>query len=115
MDRKVFNSHVEEVFDRSRKVMVKKGAEYSGDAEVFHNFNNSIGISLHNTNVGVAWEYLTKHLQSVKDMIEAIEKNGDLGKLNQYLLDEKFGDVINYFLLIEAMIKEKIQNNELKS
>ncbi len=114
MNRIDFNAHVEQVFDRSRNVMVKKGAEYSGDAEVFHNFNNSVGISLHKSNVAVAWEYLTKHLQSVKDMILAIETNGDLGKINQNMLDEKFGDVVNYFLLIEGMVKEKIQNKEIK-
>lgn len=108
MNRVDFNNHVEDVFDRSRNVMVKKGAEYSGDAEVFHNFNNSVGISIHKTNVAVAWEYLTKHLQSVKDMITAIELDGSLGKINQSMLDEKFGDIINYFLLIEGMIKEKV-------
>ncbi len=109
MNRKDFNEHVEKCFDRSRNVMVKKGAEYSGDEEVFHNFNNSIGISLHKTNVGVAWEYLTKHMQSVKDIVISIEKDGTLGKVNQELLDEKFGDIMNYYLLIEGMIKEKLQ------
>jgi hypothetical protein len=112
MNRTDFNKHVEEVFDRSRNVMVKKGAEYSGDVEVFHNFNDSVGISIHKTNVAVAWEYLTKHLQSVKDMVTAIEVDGSLGKLNQNMLDEKFGDIINYFLLIEGMVKERLQNKE---
>jgi hypothetical protein len=109
MNRKVFNKHVEACFDRSRNVMIKKGAEYSGDAEVFHNFNNSVGISLHKTNTAVAWEFLVKHLQSVKDMIASIEKDGSLGKIDQFMLDEKFGDIHNYLLLIEGMIKKKLQ------
>lgn len=109
MNREKFNKHVERSFDRSRNVMVKKGAEYSGDAEVFHNFNNSVGIALVKTNVGVAWEYLTKHIQSVKDIIISIETDGSLGKVDEALLDEKFGDVHNYFMLIEGMIKERLE------
>ena len=96
MNRTDFNKHVEQCFDRSRNVMVKKGAEYAGDIEVFHNFNNSIGISLHSTNIGVAWEFVTKHLQSVKDIVISIERDGSLGKVDKHMPDEKFGNVINY-------------------
>lgn len=108
MNRKDFNAHVEQCFERSRNVMVKKGAEYSGDEEVFHNFNNSVGISLHSTNVAVCWEFLVKHLQSVKDMVTSFEAGYGLGKIDQHLLDEKFGDIHNYLLLMEGMIKEHL-------
>ena len=114
MQRTKFNEHVQVVFDRSVRVLVKKNDEYANADEVFHNFNNAVGISLHNSNVAVAWEFVVKHLQSVKDLVTEIEEDNELNALTipQAYLDEKFGDVINYFILIEGMIKEKIAERE---
>jgi hypothetical protein len=111
MNQPDFNTHLEAAIERTKKVLLKKRVEYNGETEVFHNFNDAAaGISLHNTNVAVAWEYLSKHLQSVRDMVVLVESRDDLKKLTPELLDEKFGDVINYFLLIEGMIREKIKS-----
>jgi len=112
MNQSNFNEHVEECFERSRKVLVQKRAEYSKDKDVFHNFNNAIGISLHDTNVAVAWEYCVKHLQSIKDIIEAVETTALNLTVSKDVLSEKFGDAINYFLLIEGMLKEIIDNQK---
>lgn len=110
MNREKFNLHVEEVIDRTKKILLKKGEEYAKTEDVFHNFNKATGISLQNTNVAVGWEFCVKHLQSIKDIITDIEETGNIEKLNFNLIDEKFGDAINYFILLEGMIKEKIKN-----
>jgi hypothetical protein len=114
MNRTEFNKVVEAVFDRTRIVLVKKGDEYSSVTDVFHNFNNSTGISLHDTNTAVAWEFLVKHLQSIKDIITKIETTALLPEkiYSEHLIDEKFGDAINYLILIEGMLKEKLENPE---
>jgi hypothetical protein len=111
MNRQEFNEHVKQVFDRTEKVLVKKGAEYSTNENVFHNFDAGTGISLHKTNTAVAWEYCSKHLQSIKDIIQEIE-DGNLSRLKAEIIDEKFGDAINYFILIEGMLKQKIKNGQ---
>ena len=50
----------------------------------------------------VAWEYMVKHLQSVKDII-----SGDVPSSKE-TLDEKFNDIIVYSLLIKGMLQEKL-------
>lgn len=108
MKRTIFNAHVERVFDRSKNVIVKKNQEYANEENVFHNFDNSIGISLHDTNVAVAWEFMTKHIQSIKDIVTSVEEDKIKPSITPELLNEKFGDAINYLIFIEAMILNKI-------
>lgn len=110
MTRENFNKHVEAVFKRTEQVLVKKGSEYANDKEVFHNFNNSTGISLHNENTSVAWEFMTKHLQSIKDILSEVENTCLTPRFTKEMIDEKFGDTINYLILIEGMLREKLEN-----
>lgn len=102
-----FKQHMERCFERSRSVLTKKRKEYNGEVNVFHNFDDGVGLSTSNTNVGVAWGYLTKHLQSLKDIVRAVEEERT-DHLTSEFLDEKFGDVQNYILLIEGMVRQKI-------
>lgn len=109
MNSEEFNQHVQKVFDRTSKVLLKKTDEYATNDNVFHVFDNATGLSLHNVNTSVAWEMAIKHLQSIKDILRNVEyKNFE--KLNEALIDEKFGDFINYLILIEGMLKQKINN-----
>ena len=108
MNREEFGHFVEYAFERSKKVLIKKGDEYARDENAFHVFQNATGISLHNVDTSVAWEMAVKHLQSIKDILREVEYN-NLSKLSEHILDEKFGDAINYFVLIEGMLREKIK------
>lgn len=85
-----------------------KNQEYAEDKDVFANFKKAAsGISFHKKPEQVAWEYATKHLQSIKDLIE----KGNYS--NKGLVDEKIDDVIVYLILIKAMIKEQQNINEI--
>jgi hypothetical protein len=50
----------------------------------------------------VAWEFATKHFQSIKDIIS--------GKIpyDQSRIQEKIGDAIIYLILIEGMMIERL-------
>lgn len=113
MNRKDFEAHFKEVFDRTEKILIKKSDEYATSENVFHNFDEGTKISLHKTNVAVGWEYNCKHLQSIKDIIQEIEDN-NLERITPELINEKMGDAIIYFILIEGMIKQKIGWKALK-
>jgi hypothetical protein len=82
-------------------LLASKGKEYStGDR--FSNFKDAAGgLSFHNRPEMVAWEFATKHFQSIKDIIS--------GKVpaDQATIDEKFGDPIVYLLLMKGMMTEK--------
>ena len=51
--------------------------------------------------------FMLKHIVSINDIIEQSKE----GKLpSREVIDEKIGDVINYFILLEACLVERIQN-----
>jgi hypothetical protein len=106
MERHEFVKIAEDTLSQINEVIAKKGKEYStGDA--FSNFKDAAGgLSFHNKPEMVAWEFATKHFQSIKDIIS------DKVPANQAVIDEKIGDAIVYLLLIKGMMSEKIHNIE---
>jgi cell shape-determining protein MreC len=82
----------------------EKQKEYNSIENEFNNFEKAIGISFHETREKVLWEYMTKHLQSIKDMVETQES------FPEDLVNEKIGDTISYLLILRKMlIKRKEQ------
>ena len=106
MERSEFAIIAEKTLAEISETMVKKAKEYStGDA--FSNFKDAAGgLSFHDKPEMVAWEFATKHFQSIKDIIS--------GKVSadQAAIDEKFGDAIVYLLLMKGMMTEKQRNVE---
>jgi len=111
MNRKDFFNYVDFVKERTSNVLQAKGDEYSYNLGAFENFEEGVSIGLANTREAIAWGYVTKHIQSVRALIREVD-SGKEDHLTDKLIDEKFGDVINYMILIEAMLKEKVQTNK---
>lgn len=109
MNRDKFNRIVDARCESIKQTLTKKGAEYSTDNNVFHNFDESVGISFAKSPEMVAWEYMTKHLQSIRDLVE-LTQHGYMGYPSETLVNEKIGDAINYLVLIEGMLKKRIEN-----
>lgn len=113
MTRKQF---VEDVVQRRIKliqdVLQTKNEEYAGQEDVFKAFTESLPLSFHDTKQAVAWEFMVKHLQSIKLIIEERAKTGKLP--DEKLLEEKIGDAINYLILIEGMFKEEYEPVKLE-
>jgi hypothetical protein len=107
MTRKQF---VQDVVQRRvqliKDVLQTKNEEYAGQDDVFKAFTESLPLSFHDTKQAVAWEFMVKHLQSIKLIIEERAKTGKIP--DEKLLEEKIGDAINYLILIEGMFKEEI-------
>ena len=110
MNRKDFFNYVDFVKERTSNVLQAKGDEYNYNSGAFENFEEGISIGLANTREAIAWNYVTKHIQSIRALIREVD-SGRTDHLTDKLIDEKFGDVINYMILIEAMLKERIQIN----
>jgi hypothetical protein len=89
-----------------KRTLVEKGKEYRRDNDPLHNFR--IAAKVQNTTEEKAlWGFAVKHYVSFLDILNDIEQ----GKLpEQEVVDEKIGDLINYLILCEASIKEKINN-----
>lgn len=107
MTRKQF---VQDVVQRRvqliKDVLETKNSEYADKDDVFKAFTEALPLSFHDTKQAVAWEFMVKHLQSIKMIIEARAKTGKIP--DQKVLEEKIGDAINYLILIEGMFKEDI-------
>ena len=105
MTRKQF---VQDVVQRRvqliKDVLETKNSEYADKDDVFKAFTESLPLSFHDTKQAVAWEFMVKHLQSIKMIIEARAKTGKIP--DEKVLEEKIGDAINYLILIEGMFKE---------
>ena len=112
MNRSKFNEIVDERIKLIVTSLTRKGYEYANNDEVFHNFKNAVGISFTNSPEKVAWEMMTKHLQSIKDIIEHVSVDGANGYPNNPIIEEKIGDAINYLILIEGMLKERVTKYE---
>jgi len=100
MNKIEFNKLVDERVKLIQSVLQKKGAEYANDKDVFHNFEEGTKMSFHDTREMVAWEYMMKHMISIKDMISSKQS------YSEHMIREKFGDAINYLILMEAMMLE---------
>lgn len=118
MTRKQF---VEEVVQRRIQlitdVLQSKNNEYANQEDVFKAFTEALPLSFHDTKQAVAWEFMVKHLQAIKVIIEEKAKKGKLP--DEKLLEEKIGDAINYLILIEGMFKDdmipgKIEEAKIK-
>ncbi|MGD1831013.1 MAG: hypothetical protein ACPKM1_15740 [Spirochaetaceae bacterium] len=99
MDDKTFNSLVHRRILQIQSTLTTKGKEY-GQKDRLHNFKVAARIDEVEPEVA-AWGMAKKHLVSVMDMIEGRQIP------TRSMIDEKVGDMINYLILIEALLNEK--------
>ena len=100
-----FNDIVEHRIEQIRTVLTQKAKEYASEQDRFHNFNRAgeiLGISPERALVGM----MVKHFVSVLDLVENSEKHPE--KLNDAIIDEKIGDLCNYLILLEGLLKKRI-------
>lgn len=103
MDQITFNKLVVERCHKIAATMVKKGAEYSNDQNKLHNFDRAGEIAAV-TRERALDGMLLKHYTSYRDMLDQIEA-GNIP--SNEMIDEKIGDIINYFILFEACVKDR--------
>ncbi len=99
-----FNKIVEQRIAKIKETLIEKTKEYATADDRLHNFNKGEQISGKPREI-VLWGFALKHYISFMDILDNIEK-GILP--TEKLIDEKIGDLINYLILEEACIKDKI-------
>tara|TARA_Y100000361_G_scaffold135648_1_gene135741 strand:+ start:335 stop:649 length:315 start_codon:yes stop_codon:yes gene_type:complete len=99
-----FKSLLHSIFKRSEDTFTVKRAEYADDIDVFENIRNGVGFSLNSEPEHVAWSYAAKHLESIQSIIRKLPNE----KPSEELINEKFGDAINYLIIIEGLLKERL-------
>ncbi|MDA3807739.1 MAG: hypothetical protein PF440_07485 [Thiomicrorhabdus sp.] len=98
-----FNKVVKNRLAACEAVLCKKAEEYASDTDRLHNFKRAAAMT--ETTPEKALEGMwVKHLVSVQDLIN------QPSKATPELLAEKMGDTINYVLLLEALLTERMDN-----
>ena len=111
MTHKEFDKVLEERIAKIRTVLTSKAAEYSGDEnDRLHNFNVAARVDNESREESL-WGMAKKHLVSIIDIKNKVAK--DILP-ERVLLSEKIGDMINYLILLEASIIDKIDKKENK-
>lgn len=95
-----FNIIINNRISSINTILKRKGEEYSTNDDRLHNFKVAARIN-NSTPEKALWGMATKHLISIIDLING--KNH-----TQNIIDEKIGDMINYLILLEAILKEKL-------
>tara|TARA_R100001463_G_scaffold9160_2_gene27556 strand:- start:6448 stop:6765 length:318 start_codon:yes stop_codon:yes gene_type:complete len=98
-----FDNFLSTVFNRTIKMFNCKRDEYACNDDVFRSFRLGTGFSIHDEPAQVAYEYLCKHLESIRTMVKNCEENVE----STEYIEEKIGDAINYLIIIEGLLKEK--------
>ena len=99
MNNNTFTRIVNDQIARSTDVLTKKQAEYATDEDRLHNFHAGAGLT-GRTPEQVCGGFLLKHVVSIFDMIES----GEPQRID--LWNEKITDMINYGLLLRAIVEE---------
>ncbi|MCP4127754.1 MAG: hypothetical protein GY753_11905 [Gammaproteobacteria bacterium] len=86
--------------DSIKKVLGTKAGEYAHGGDRLHNFKVAAAVNDVPPEQAL-WGMATKHLVSVMDLVA--------GRLvaRPEMVDEKIGDMINYLILLEAILKEE--------
>jgi hypothetical protein len=101
MTNKEFNIILNQRIASIKKTLSAKGNEY-GSTDRLHTFKIAARID-DETPLQSAWGMFKKHLVSIMDIKDGLQKP------TPEMVEEKFGDAINYLILMEAIIKEHME------
>jgi hypothetical protein len=105
MKIKEFSELLERRINKTREVLDKKNAEYADGADdKLYNFKRAAKISGDTVKKTLAGMML-KHEVSIWDIIDGKRS------FTEAMIDEKIGDMINYLILLEAVLKENMAEN----
>ena len=104
MTNKDFQKHFEHRVLLSRETLIEKAKEYASKIDRMHNFVRA-GAVLNCTREEACLAFAVKHFVSIQDMVNY------KGPFSELVIQEKLGDMINYMILLEAMLLENSEKS----
>jgi hypothetical protein len=102
-----FKKIVEKRFEFCKDLLYhSKNVEYSRNNDKLHNFKQAAAMKCESPEKAL-WGMWVKHIISIQDMIADTEK-GIVP--SERTIDEKMSDNINYTLLLEALLRERVEH-----
>ena len=102
LTKEQFNEIIESRIEKIKATLYQKNKEYARNDKPLHNFYKAARIA-DTTPENALFGFMLKHYVSITDMVE---NSSDYSK---ELWQEKIGDMINYLILLEAMVTEEIE------
>ena len=96
-----FNEILNSRLEKIRATLERKATEYVQNDDRLYNFRRAARISDKHP-AEALWGMAMKHLVSVIDLVEGSPETIP----DDDFIDEKIGDLINYLILLEAILKE---------
>src|SRR4051812_29184476 len=104
MNQADFNVVINETMENINKLMRVKGGEYAGSEDRLANFKRGqLRTGAHP--MQVLWIYLSKHIDSVETFIK--DTAAGIQRERSEPIDGRLDDIINYCLLMKALVKEQ--------
>ena len=97
-----FEKMFEETQEHSRNVLIEKAREYANPTDRLHNFKEAANVDCATPEMAL-WGMFMKHFISIKD----IKDSASFQRVSKEMLNEKFGDAINYLILLKALLYER--------
>ena len=112
MNQEEFNEVVKETLESISKLLRVKGGEYAGSEDRLANFKRGqLRTGAHPYQV--LWIYLSKHIDSVETFIKDTA-SGNVRERSEPI-DGRLDDIINYCLLMKALIKESTHEQMMET
>lgn len=103
-----FNDCIDNRLNECKELLTVKSVEYRRNGNPYHNFNVGAKFTGESSEK-VLYGFLLKHLISLQDIVNDVNEN----KLpSKEIIAAKVSDIINYMLILEALIEERRNSNE---
>lgn len=109
MTQQEFDEFVEIRLSKIKETLLVKGKEYVRNNNPLHNFEEGAKITNEHPSK-VLDGFLLKHIISYRDMLKDIEQ-GNIPTIEK--IEEKFGDIIVYFIIQEIIFTKSNNNGRL--
>ena len=109
MNQEEFTKVVNRTVDSIKYLLITKGEEYAGTTDRLSNFKRGSKLT-GTTPLQTALIYATKHYDSICTYIRK-DASGEIQMLSEPI-EGRFDDLINYCILMKAIIKEERINEE---
>ena len=103
MKPQIFNLLVKETFKNATEILTQKAKTYATKEDRLYNFKQAAGLS-RRTPISSLKGMVDKHLVALSDFVYAHEHGFEVPAEEW---EEKIGDIINYMVLLRAMLKEE--------
>ena len=111
MNQTEFDQVVKHRIVKIQNILTTKAGEYARHGDRLRNFKN-IGTFTEDCPEKALLMQVVKHFNALKDFINEITVNEPHGCREYPYWDEKIGDVITFMILLEALILERLGNQD---